>query len=406
MFFFLPYATDRPRRRTPWMTYALFTANCLIYLLYELPYWSQGGQGVGPFGFVPAQPELGALIRSMFSHAGPAHLAGNMLYLWLFGSVVEDVLGPLLLLAFYFGGQMGATLLDVSMAKAFAPASLGVPRVGASGAIAAVLGLSLVCFSRVRVRVFYVVGVLLFLWRMGVARVQAWFFLGVWLGMQVLGGVFSTMQGAITGEAVGGVAYWAHIGGFGMGMVLALVLGLPGRIRRRDLLSGASYGEDEGYRRYADLSEAVRRAPEDAEAWLELARAKERFNLGGDAAGAYTRAAALFLEHHEPERAGRAYQALLRYDSTFTFPAAAQFDIAVGLARAGEHRAALTALDNLLRAYPTSPEAEVALMRAGELAEKTGDPGLAAGYFESLLSRYPHSTWRDYARQKLSTLRR
>jgi len=398
VFFLLPYATDRPRRRTPYITYALFAANCLVYFLVELPYWQQGGEGVLPFGFVPAQPAFSALVRSMFSHGGFMHLAGNMLFLWLFGSVVEDVLGPLLFLAFYFGGQMGATLLDVGMAQAFAPASLEVPRVGASGAIAGILGLSAVCFGRVRVRVFYLVGLLL-VWRGGVARVQAWFFLGAWFAYQVLAGAVSTAVGA-----VGGVAYWAHIGGFGAGVVGALVLALPGRIRRLDLLSSLPQGEMDGYQHYADLNDMVRHAPEDAEAWLALARSKEAYGFTAEATEAYVRAASLFLEHHDPVRAARAYQAVLHYDPGFAFPPAPQFDLAVGFARAGEYRRALTALDNLLRAYPTSPEAEVSLLRAGELAEKVREPAMAAHYYGELLRRYPYSTWRDYVRQKLGSL--
>jgi len=405
MFFFLPYATERPRRRAPYATYLLLAANCLVYFFGQLPYWSQGGEGVGPFGFVPAEPTFGAVFTSMFSHGGFMHLAGNMLFLWLFGSIVEDVLGPVLFLGFYFGGQMGATLMDVGMAKSFAPASLVVPRVGASGAIAAVLGLSAVCFSRVRIRVAYLFGIFL-LWRAGVARVPSWFFLGAWLLLQLLGGMASIAFAAATAEPTGGVAYWAHIGGFAAGVVGAYVLALPGKIARRDLLSGVSYGDDqEGYRRYADLHEVVRRSPDDAEAWLALARSREMHGMTAKAAEAYARAAELLLRHREPERGARAYQALLRYDPTFTFPPAAQFDVAIGFARAGEYREALAALNRLLAVYPSSPEAEVAMVRAGELAEKVGERAAALDYFAELLRRYPYSTWRDYARQKIDALR-
>jgi len=387
------------------MTYGLLVANIAVYLLAELPYWAHGGQGVRPFGFVPTQPQLGALLTSMFSHGSLMHLAGNMLYLWLFGSVAEDVLGPLLFLGFYFGGQAGATLLDVNIARGFAPSDLVVPRVGASGAIAGVLGLSAVCFARVRVKVAYLIGLLLF-WRAGVFRVPAWLFLGFWIGLQLLGGVLSTSLAATSGQATGGTAYWAHIGGFAAGVAFAYILALPGKIRRRDLLAGIVYTPDEGAGRYGDLNELVRRSPQDAEAWLALARSKESFGMLPEAAEAYARAAALFLEQREPERAGRAYHAALRYDPTFTLPAPAQFDIAVGLTRAGEYRQALAALDNLLKAYPTSSEAEIALMRAGELAERLGERDAALRYLEDLLQRYPYSAWADQARLKMQSLRR
>jgi len=405
MFFLLPYATERPRRRVPFMTYALLAANIGVFVFLELPYWLQGGTGIGPFGFRPDRPSMGSLLISMFSHGGIGHLAGNMVFLWLFGSVAEDVLGPVPFLGFYFGGQIGATLLDVSVARAFDPAELSVPRVGASGAIAGILGLSAVCFARVRVRVAYFFWVLVIVWRAGVFRMQAWIFLGLWILWQLLGGLFATAVGAATGEAVGGVAYWAHIGGFAVGVVGAYLLGLPGRIRRHDLLSGAGYGAEDGSERYAGITDVVRRSPQDAEAWLALGRSKEAFGLSSQAAEAYARAVNLFLEQREPERAARAYQAALRYDPTFTLPPAAQFDLAVGLERGGEYAAALAAMRRLLEAYPTSPEAEVALVRAGELAEKTGEPATALRYFEELLRRYPYSIWADHVRLKIQSLR-
>jgi len=404
MFFFLPYATERPRRRTPFMTYALVAANVAVFVLLELPYWAQGGEGVRPFAFVPGHPSLEALVRSMFSHGGLWHLGLNMLFLWLFGSLAEDVLGPLLFLAFYFGGQLGATFLDVAIAKAFAPAALMVPRVGASGAIAGILGLAAVCFSRVRVKVAYLFGFFL-MWRGGVARVQAWFFLGAWIALQLAGGLHSTWAEANTAQPVGGVAYWAHIGGFAAGIIGAYVLALPARIRRRDLLSGMGYGAEEGSERYAGLTEVVRQSPHDAEAWLALARSKEAFGIPEQALEAYARAVRLFLEQREPERAARAYQAILRLDPAFALPPATQFDLAVGLGRAGEYQQALAALQRLLDAYPSSPEAEVALVRAGELAEKIGERAAALRYFEELLRRYPHSVWADHARWRIQSLR-
>ncbi len=385
------------------MTYALVLANCVIYALYELPYWQAGGEGAGPFGFFPADPTVGALLRSMFSHAGFMHLAGNMLYLWLFGSVVEDVLGPVLFLGFYFGGQMGATLLDVGIAKAYAPASLSIPRVGASGAIAAILGLAMVCFPRVRVRVLYLFGYFL-VWRAGVARIQAWLFLGVWLVWQLGWGIIATSTAVATGQSMGGVGYWAHIGGFAAGMIGAWVLALPGRIRRHDLLSGQSQGEENTYAADADLRQLVRDTPDDAQAWLALGRSKEALGFASEALEAYARAAALFLQQHQPERAARTYAAVAHYDPSFSFPPAQQFDIAAALAHVGEYRLALAALDNLLRAYPNSAEAEVALLRAGELAAKTGAREAAVAYFDRLLRGYPYSAWRDYARQKLHDL--
>jgi membrane associated rhomboid family serine protease/Tfp pilus assembly protein PilF len=400
MFFFLPYATDRPRRRIPVVTYVLLAANMGVFVFLEVPYWLNGGQGVGPFAFRPDNPSVDSLLMSMFSHGGIGHIFGNMLFLWLFGSVVEDVLGPVLFIGFYFGGQMGATLMDVSMTRAFDPAGVHVPRVGASGAIAGILGLSAVCFSRVRVRVAYFLWILFL--RVGVARVQSWVFLGVWVAWQLVGGVVSTWAAAAGGPS-GGVAHWAHIGGFGIGVLGAYALGLPERIRRFDLLSGVSYAPDDGTIRYAELADVVRQTPEDAQAWLALARSTEGYGFSTKAAEAYARAAILFLQQHEPEKAAQAYRGVLRYDSTFTLSAEQQFDVALGLARIGDLEASLAALSRLIESYPDSPQVEVALVRAGELAEKLGNHDTARRYFEQVVRRYPSGEWGDYARQKMGT---
>ena len=402
MFFFLPYATDRPRRRIPVMTYTLLAANIGVFVFLQVPYWLNGGQGGGPFAFRPDQPSVDSLLMSMFSHGGIGHIFGNMLMLWLFGSVVEDVLGPVLFLAFYFGGQMGATLMDVSVTRAFDPSGLHIPRIGASGAIAGILGLSAVCFSRVRVRVAYFLWILFL--RVGVARIQAWIFLALWVTREFVGGFLSTWMASVTGEPSVGVAHWAHIGGFGIGVLGAYALGLPERIRRYDLLSGVTYAADDGTVRYAELSDVVRQTPEDADAWLALARSTEGYGFSTKAAEAYARAAMLFLQQHEPEKAAQAYRAVLRYDPTFTLSAEEQFDVAIGLARIGDYEGSLAALNKLIESYPDSPQVEVALVRAGDLAERVGNHDTARRYFEQVVRRYPSGEWGDYARQKIATL--
>jgi TolA-binding protein len=164
-----------------------------------------------------------------------------------------------------------------------------------------------------------------------------------------------------------------------------------------------SYAPDDGTVRYAELSDVVRRTPEDAEAWLALARSTEGYGFSTKAAEAYTRAAILFLQQREPEKAAQAYRAVLRYDPTFTLSAEQQFDVAIGLARIGDLEGSLAALNRLVESYPDSPQVEVALVRAGDLAEKLGNHDTARRYFEQVVRRYPLGEWGDYARQKMGT---
>jgi membrane associated rhomboid family serine protease len=146
----------------------------------------------------------------MFMHAGLLHLAGNMLYLWIFGDNIEDALGHFPYLIFYLVGGVAATLAHVLTN----PFSL-VPTVGASGAIAAVLGAYLVLYPHSRVLTFIPLG-----YFMTLKLVPASIVLGVWFIMQFFSGVLS-----LGGPDVGGIAFWAHIGGFVTGAVLALLFG-------------------------------------------------------------------------------------------------------------------------------------------------------------------------------------
>ena len=155
--------------------------------------------------------DLKTLVTSTFLHGGWLHLAGNMLFLWIFGDNLEEAMGRLGFLLFYLLCGAGANLCQ----WAAEPAST-IPTIGASGAIAGVMGGYLLLFPRARVDVLLI---LIVIFR--VVPVPAWIMLLVWLGLQVVSGL-----GANPLE--GGVAYWAHAGGFAVGFVLAL----PAWLRR------------------------------------------------------------------------------------------------------------------------------------------------------------------------------
>ena len=174
------------------------------------------------FAVVPAQimegERLYTLCTSMFLHGGWFHLISNMVFLWIFGDNVEAALGKVIFPLFYVAGGMAASITHVIVS----PAS-NLPSLGASGAIGAILGAYIVMFPRSQVRVLMLFGFFAV-----IRRITAFFFLGIWFVMQFFSGVASL--GAETAQT-GGVAVWAHVGGF----VFGLLIGLLFRGRAKDL---------------------------------------------------------------------------------------------------------------------------------------------------------------------------
>ena len=204
----LPIGDDNSGRRTaPLVTYALVALNVLFFFV-EL---NGGDAFIKKWAFVPsrflANPfgDLLTLFTSMFMHAGWVHLGGNMLYLWIFGDNVEDRFGHLKFIIFYLFCGLAATFAQL----AFSVGS-NVPNLGASGAIAGVLGAYILLFPKGKVKV---------LQGQGVIQVPALLAIGMWIVLQFFSGIGSVANTAQTG----GVAYMAHIGGFLAGLALTFL---------------------------------------------------------------------------------------------------------------------------------------------------------------------------------------
>jgi membrane associated rhomboid family serine protease len=211
----IPIRDQIPTRRVPVINYLLITANIGVFILQ----WMAGSNQealVYQFALIPANFTRGLslgditdIFTSMFMHAGLAHIVGNMLYLWIFGDNVEDSMGPGLYLLFYLSGGVVASLTHVLTN----PVSQ-LPTVGASGAIAAVLGAYLVLYPHSRVQTIIPLGFFL-----QIAMLPASIVLGLWFVLQLFSGVLTLGM-----ADVGGVAFWAHIGGFVWGVLLARLL--------------------------------------------------------------------------------------------------------------------------------------------------------------------------------------
>jgi membrane associated rhomboid family serine protease len=196
---------DRRPVRFPLVAIAIIAVNVVMFLL-EL---AGGDAFINQWSLVPAEIVAGrdwiTILTSMFMHASWLHIIGNMVFFWAFGPEIEDVMGPVRYLIFYLLGGLAATAAQVLVD----PGST-VPSLGASGAIAAVMGVFLITYPRDRIRT-----ILLFGWFSRITFIPAIVLVGIWFLTQVFSEV-----GALADVQSGGVAYMAHIGGFVFGMLL------------------------------------------------------------------------------------------------------------------------------------------------------------------------------------------
>ena len=203
---FFPYKDDNPRVLFPFVTFGIIILNVLVFLGQ---FWISGNDPdigkslVYMFGFVPAEFNPLTIFTSMFMHGGFAHIIGNMWFLYIFGDNVESILGHVKYFMFYLACGIGAAL-----AQFFVEPASQVPMIGASGAVAGVLGAYMIRFPKARVHVLAVIIIFITTF-----VVPAQIVLGLWFLMQLSGGL-----GSVGVDTTGGVAWFAHIGGFIIGV--------------------------------------------------------------------------------------------------------------------------------------------------------------------------------------------
>jgi membrane associated rhomboid family serine protease len=221
----LPIRDDTPSRTFPLVTFLLILANGLVWL-WEVSLG--GGAALNnfyyQFGFVPGvltgvykapswaiAPYFLTILTSMFIHGSWGHILGNMLFLWIFGNNIEDYLGHGKYLLFYLVGGVVAALIQLLSGP-----SSAAPTIGASGAIAAVMGAYFFLYPKAKVQT------LVFFIFITIVRLPAWIFLGIWFVLQLFEGTFGAAQG---------VAVWAHVGGFLFGILIAWISSRRGQTR-------------------------------------------------------------------------------------------------------------------------------------------------------------------------------
>jgi membrane associated rhomboid family serine protease len=214
----IPLKDVIPTRTRPGVTITLVALNALVFFYQAALSPQEVEDFILVFGLIPADFSVVTMFTSMFVHGGFAHVAGNLLYLWIFGDNVEVRLGHGRFVLFYLAAGAIAALSQAAMD----PGSV-IPMVGASGAIAGVMGGYFVLYPHSRVLTLFPFPIMIF-------EVPAIFFLGLWFLIQFLSGLGS-LAAAAGGELPGGVAFWAHVMGFVAGVVLVRVMRRPERER-------------------------------------------------------------------------------------------------------------------------------------------------------------------------------
>jgi len=225
----IPLRDDQPRFSTPYVTYFLIGLNLAVFLFeatlapqsFKVLLYQLGMVPANITGFLAGAGRMGLMaaflptLTSMFLHGSWMHVIGNMWFLWIFGDNIEDHLGHFKYLLFYLLSGLGAAFAQVILN----PHSI-VPTVGASGAIAGVLGAYFLLYPRAKVLIWFPILFLFYL--------PAWVTLGYWFAMQFVSGAATSL--ASYGDTRGGVAFWAHVGGFVAGIILIKLI--PERPRR------------------------------------------------------------------------------------------------------------------------------------------------------------------------------
>jgi membrane associated rhomboid family serine protease len=227
-----PIDDNNPTRLTPYVTYALIAVNIVVFIHQVRLAPQQLEQFFQLYAVVPREltasftgipisvpqsiPEPLTLITSQFLHGGFLHIAGNMLFLWIFGNNIEDKLGHVKYFIFYITCGILAAL-----AQWFFSMQSGIPSLGASGAIAGVMGAYILRFPNAQIRTLVFLGPFIVF-----PNIPAIFFLGLWFVQQALYGIASLGVQTNVGMESGGIAYWAHAGGFVFGALLGPLLGL------------------------------------------------------------------------------------------------------------------------------------------------------------------------------------
>lgn len=348
---------------------------------------------VESYGLVPHSFRVGGLFTSTFLHDGYVHLALNMLFLLVFGSAVERVMGRLEYVLFYIGACFVSSLAHVAIVLGTLPPEFETrAMVGASGAIAGVMGVYAVRFHR---QVFRFWGMVM----------PALLLVMAWLVLQIGLGVLGLYRDEIFGLGLKQVGYWSHLGGFGFGIVIALLSNMALQGEREYLTAQARRHESED-----NILEAIRDHemllkydPDNACSHVELGRLWALLEEEEESLRCYQVGIELCAAQGREERALAAVEEMRGFWPRSHLAPSTQFRLASYLEEAGEPRKAVRMFRDIAELSPESAEAQMSLLKIGQLQlGSLSDPESAAATLTGFIDRYPSSEWRPFATEALA----
>ncbi len=390
MFFFFPYRIERRTTSFPWVTTTLIALNTIVFM----GTWLMLREIAPAWGFMWGPRAVFTWFTSTFLHADPFHLGFNMFFLWLFGSFVEDALGHWRYLALYLAGGLAAALTDGLFGVLITPQYANVPSIGASGALAAIMGLFMVRFYKNKVRIAYFFMIWFYpkwgVWRpTGLVAIGLWFLGELWSGMWLTTGTWT------------GVANWAHIGGLVFGAAAGLMLGAKYDADTEYLTDeatewAASGAHDIAAGKYGQL---VERAPENPEALLGEAKALLGAH-GGDldkGTADLRKAVELLVKSGNPERVLLAWEEVRGLAATA--PVDAKTLATIASIAEGRQRPDLAseAYWRVVQEHPGTREAERALFRLSHVYLAAGMNQEARDCWSRFCAMHPDSEWHAFA---------
>jgi len=397
-FFFFPVGTDSRKIHPPVGTVALLLAMLVLYALRHVA--PSAYVSLVMHSFLPARPTVSSAFLSLFLHGSWMHLAGNALYLWIFGRQLEGRLGFVPLAVVFGAGGVASCWCQAWLSD---PASAYTPLVGASGAVAAILGATVVRFRYARVRVLYFLLALLGgVTKGGVVHLNTVLACAAWFGLQLAWG-FAASEGGTTG-----VAYAAHGGGFVAGFVLAFLLGMHRGARHDVYRERARRYLERGdfHAAVGELTRHLRQVPEDGEAAAMRARGFAVLGRSGEAASEYQRLFRDARRRRDAVEGARLYREMRRYGVGSNLSESGLLRMAFDFHKAGRSEAAAEVFLELTTRFPAGPKAELALVRRAEICwNDLGSYELAADSYRRLIREYPESEWRELADARLRSMR-